>query len=124
MRRELSGRVDDTVAASTAFASFLAWPGLVPDVGETVGNSPDGLESAGEVSMPSGNVGTDVPGSESPAFDDVELDVDDEVEATTSIVASAWKDVALLARAVAVRMIFSPADADLPTEAPATSSSL
>jgi hypothetical protein len=61
---------------------------------------------------------------QSPALSDVEPAPESEVEATTSIVASAWKDVALLARAVAVRVIFSPADAELPTLAAATSSSL
>jgi len=125
MRRELSGRIDDTMAASFAVAFFPALPlVLAADAGETVGNSPDGLLSAGEVSEPSGSVDSDVPGSESPAFADVEVDPDVEVEATTSIVALAWKEVALLARAVAVRMIFSPADADVPTVAAANSSSL
>jgi hypothetical protein len=124
MRRESSGRIDDTVVAS-AVGFFPALPLVpAPDVGDTVGNSPDGLESTGEVSAGSVGVDTDVPGSESPAFADVEVDPDVEVEATTSIVALAWKEVALLARAVAVRVIFSPADADLRTLAPATSSSL
>jgi hypothetical protein len=122
MRREFSGRVDDTMSASLAVWFFLALP-LAPDAGATVGNSPDGLVvDTGEVSPPSGSVDTDVPGSESPAFSDGEVDPD--VEATTSIVALAWKEVALLARAVAVRVIFSPADAEPPTLAAATSSSL
>ena len=124
MRRELSGRVDDTMAASLAVRSFPDLPlVLAPDVGDTVGNSPDGLSSTGEVSAPSDG-DTDMPGSESPAFADVEVDPDVEVEATTSIVALAWKEAALLARTVAVRVIFSPADADLRTFAAATSSSL
>jgi hypothetical protein len=123
MRRELSGRVDDTMDASLAVGFFLALA-PAPAVGETVGNSPDGLESTGEVSELSEGVPTDVPGSELSAFADVEVDPDVEVGATTSIVALAWKEVALLARAVAVRVIFSPADADLRTPAAATSSSL
>jgi hypothetical protein len=121
MRRELSGRTDETMDASVAV--FTPLP-LLPDAGATVGNNPDGLESPGEVSAVSGGVDTDVPGSESPAFSDVEVDPDVEFAAFTSIVASAWKEVALLARAVAVRVIFSPAEAEVPTVAAATSSSL
>ncbi len=48
----------------------------------------------------------------------------DELEATTSIVALASNDLALLALAVAVSVIFSPEVAAPPTEAAATSSSL
>jgi hypothetical protein len=46
-----------------------------------------------------------------------------ELAATTSIVASAWKEVALLARAVAVSVTCSPTDAASRTRAPATISS-
>jgi hypothetical protein len=123
MRRELSGRVDDTMAASLAVWFFPDLP-VVFAAGDTVGNSPDGLPSAGEVSEPSGGVYTDVPGSESPAFADVDVGPDVELGAATSIVALARKEVALLARAVAVRVILSPAGAALPTLAAATSSSL
>jgi hypothetical protein len=122
MRRESSGRIDDTVVAS-AVAFFPALPlVLAPDVGDTVGNSPDGFEPVGEVSAPSD--GVDVPGSESPAFADVEAGLDAGFEATTSIVALDWKEVALRARTVAVRVIFSPAEADLRTPTAASSSSL
>jgi hypothetical protein len=123
MRRELSGRIDDTVVASSFFPALPLE--LARDAGDTVGNSPDGLvESTGEVSEPAGGVDTDVPGSESPAFADAGLDPGVEAEASTSIVALARNEVALLARTVATRVIFSPAEADWPTLAPATSSSL
>ena len=123
MRRELSGRVDDTMSASLAILFFAALP-LAPEPGDTVGNSPDGLVlSTGEVSPPPG-VDADVPGSESPAFCDVGVEPESEAGASTSIVALARKEVALLARTMAVRVIFSPADAELPTLAAATSSSL
>src|SRR5580658_7680951 len=91
MRRELSGSVDDTMSASLAVWFFPALA-LMLDAGDTVGNSPDGLLSAGEVSSPSGGVDAEVPGSESPAFADVEVDpdVEVEVEAATSMVALAW----------------------------------
>jgi hypothetical protein len=105
----------------------LAWPdvalGLVE--GETVGNSPDG--SVGEVNAPLGSAGNVLPGtvgsggieSEPEPEPEPELDFD----AATPIVALAWKEVAPLAFAVAVSVIFSPADAASRTRAPATISS-
>jgi hypothetical protein len=126
MRREFSGSVADAAVASGRRGSFGAWPAgaLLLFEGETVGKSPDG--SVGEVNAPPGNggsdvSGTDVPGSESPTPD--AGDGDAELAATTSIVAPAWKEVDLLAFAVAVSVICSPADAASFTRVPATSSS-
>ena len=69
------------------------------------------------------------PGSESPASFAVPVSepspaLDEELEAVTSTVASASKDVALLALAVAVSVIFSPADAASRTRTAARSASL
>jgi hypothetical protein len=89
----------------------------------------------GVVNAPSGRPGTDVPGSsklgrseksDSGDDDDDDDDDDDEplaVEATV-IVASAWKDVPVVAFTVAVRVIFAPAAALELTADPASSSSL
>ncbi len=121
MRRESSGSVADAVVASGGGGSFVVWPAAAPVlvVGATVGNSPDG--SVGEVNAPLGNGGSDVvPGSVLPGTTgsgEVEL------AAATAIVASAWKEVALLAFAVAVSVICSPAVAASRARTPATSSS-
>ena len=124
MRREFSGRVADAAVASDCLGSLVAWPedaalGL-DDEGETVGNSPDG--SVGEVNAPLGNGGNDVPGSELPgsAGGTVEPEPEPELDATTLIVALALNEVAPLAFAVAVSVMFSPADAASRTRAPAT----
>jgi len=91
--------------------------------GETVGNSPDG--SVGEVNAPLGSGGSDVPGSDVPGsvLPGTTGGGEDELDATTPIVASAWKEVAWLAFAVAVSVICSPADAASRTREPATISS-
>lgn len=126
IRRESSGRVDDTVAASTC-GSLLPLPAVLALAdGVTVGNSPDGLLLV-VAKAPSDRAGTSAPGIESPSpAVDVELepDEDEELEATTSIVALASNDVALLALAVAVSVIFSPAAAASRTRTAATISSL
>ena len=126
MRREFSGSVADAVVASGCLGSFGARPAgaLVLVDGETVGKSPDG--SVGEVNAPLGNAGSDVPGSDVPGSVSPTAgagDGDVELAATTSIVASAWKEVDLLAFAVAVSVICSPAGAASRTRAAATSSS-
>jgi len=103
----------------------LAWLAGVPVlvVGETVGKSPDG--SVGEVNAPLGSAASDVPGSDVPGsvLPGTTGGGEDELDATTSIVASASKEVDLLAFAVAVSVIFSPTDAASRTRAPATISS-
>ncbi len=125
MSRELSGRIADTVVASEFFGSFPDWsealvtaPELVE--GETVGNSPDG--SVGEVSVPPPSVLKGSGGSDSAGM--VLLGTLGEADATISIVAAAWKEVALVPFAVAVSVIRFPAAAAAPTWTPATSSSL
>jgi hypothetical protein len=119
--------VADTVVASAFFGSFF-WPGApaADDVGETVGNSPDG--SVGEVSEPSGS---EIPGSESPTDeladedeDELEPEVVEVLAATTLIVAALSNEVALLAFTVAVSVIFSPTGAASRTRTAASSSSL
>lgn len=129
MRRELSGRVADVAVASDCLGSLVAWPpeddALGLDEGETVGNSPDG--SVGEVNAPLGNAGNDVPGSELPGSAggvvEPEPEPEPELDATTLIVALALNEVAPLAFAVAVSVMFSPTDAASRTRAPATISS-
>ena len=131
MRRELSGKVADTVVASGCFGSVLAWLGvaLEPELGETVGNSPEG--SVGEVNAPLGSGGNEVPGSVLPGTAGsggmVEPGVVEpgvvELDATTPIVALAWNEVAPVAFAVAVSVTCSPADAASRTRALATISS-
>jgi hypothetical protein len=127
IKRESSGRVDDTVVAST-FRSFLPLAGaLALAAGVTVGNSPAGSLPLMVVRPPSDRLGIYVPGSESPTplVDvDVDVELDEELEAATSIVALASKDVALVALAAAVSVIFSPFGAASRTRTAATSSSL
>ena len=123
IRRVLSGRVADTVVASGCLGSFLAWldddDALVPDVGETVGNSPEG--SVGVVNAPLGSGGNDVPGSVLPGTIGAGGSGGvGELGETTLIVALAWKEVAPPARAVAVSVIRSPTEAAAATRAAAT----
>ena len=127
MRRELIGKVAEAVVASDRFGSCLPWLGaalLEPDEGETVGNSPEG--SVGEVNAPLGSGGSDVPGTAG-SGGTVEPGVVEpgvvELDATTPIVALAWKEVAPVPFAVAVSVICSPADAASRTRAAATISS-
>jgi len=118
MRRELSGRVADTVVASACRWLFADLPDAPASVGETVGKSPVGL--VGGVN-PLGKGGSEVPDTALPgSFGDGDADSDE----ITSTVALLLKDRALLARAVAVRVTFSPTEAASRTRAPATSSSL
>ena len=124
IRRVLNGRVADTVAASGGLGSFLAWAwlgddALVPDVGETVGNSPEG--SAGVVNAPLGSGGSDAPGSVPPGtMGTGGSGGATELDETTPIVALAWKEVAPPARAVAVSVIRSPTEAAAATCVAAT----
>jgi hypothetical protein len=118
--------VADTSRALERFRT-LAWPlvadGELEEPGPTVGNNPDG--SFGEVSSLLGTGGSSPGGIGLAGTVGVGVaDGDGVLAAMTLIVAAAWKESALVPRAVAVSVTRSPAEAARRTKAPAISSSL
>lgn len=117
----------DTARAWERFKTPV-WPlaadGELEPPGPTVGNSPDGSPFGGVSSL--FGTGGSSPGGIGPAgtVGCGDADGDGVLAAMTLIVAAAWKEPALVPRAVAVSVIRSPAEAARRTNTPATSSSL